>query len=327
MHVTVSGTIGAFAAITIAAMTESIRAQPPEPTTATAMVLLNAPVDEAFALFDPFNRSKWDSDWEIEVVSPKGAQRIQAGLVFRRLTDPQVHWKIERLDRRAHVVEFSYAKPKLYDMTVRIHCEAAGGTTRAVVTYAGVGKSQHASAALDHQLAHQIEDMIHGEQGWQNKINHYLEHGTRMRSFEPLAIERRHTIEFTAPPDEIFELMNPADGNHWTASTPKYVFGSRLRPSGAMWAERDGWMAVADYDTHAMHMTTVLYIPDVEFMIEQVRCEATPTGGTTVTITWRVAGISAEGNDAVQAFFDQHWDMRMNMIETTYRDVLAKDVN
>jgi hypothetical protein len=71
-------------------------------------------------------------------------------------------------------------------------------------------------------------------------------------------------------------------------------------------------------------MKTVLYIPDVEFMIEEVRCQPGADGGTTLIVTWRVAGLSEDGNDAVQAFFDNHWDMRMGMIEETYKRLLAK---
>ena len=89
-----------------------------------------------------------------------------------------------------------------------------------------------------------------------------------------------------------------------------------------MWRVRDGWMVVADYAPASMTMKTVLYLPDTEFMLEEIRCAPGNQGGTTMTVMWRVAGISAGGNAAVQGFFDQHWDMRMRMIEAFYRDRL-----
>ena len=38
-----------------------------------------------------------------------------------------------------------------------------------------------------------------------------------------------------------------------------------------------------------------------------------------MTVTWRVAGLPPDGNEAVQAFFDQNWDQRMAMLEESYR--------
>ena len=94
-----------------------------------------------------------------------------------------------------------------------------------------------------------------------------------------------------------------------------------------MWRIGDGWMVVAEYDPEALTMKTVLFIPGTEFMIEEMRCEAGPQGRTVATVAWRVAGVSVEGNAAVQGFFDKHWDMRMRMIEKTYNDLIAENVN
>ncbi len=86
-------------------------------------------------------------------------------------------------------------------------------------------------------------------------------------------------------------------------------------------------MVVAEYNPEAMYMKSVLYIPDTEFMIEEARCEPASDGGCILTVTWRVAGISRDGNEAVQGFFDKHWDMRMNMIKKSYQDLLALGTN
>lgn len=136
--------------------------------------------------------------------------------------------------------------------------------------------------------------------------------------FEPLAIERSHTLRFDMAPAELFELMNPAGGNHWARTTPAYIFGSAGMPEGSMWKTRDTWLLVADYDAERLSMKTVLYIPDVEFMIEEARCVASEDGGTVLEINWRVAGLSRDGNAAVQGFFDTHWEKRMERIEASY---------
>lgn len=59
-------------------------------------------------------------------------------------------------------------------------------------------------------------------------------------------------------------------------------------------------------------------------MLEEARCTANARRGTTLTVTWRVAGISTAGNAAVQGFFDRHWQARMSMIERTYRDQIIE---
>jgi hypothetical protein len=298
---------------------ESDDPSPPRTTTTTLLIELHGPVETVFSLFLPTNRTRWDQEWEIKISSPRGEPGSTEGMVFERLSDPGIVWTIVALDEEANTIEFSYERPKLYDMKVQIQCEERSPEiTTATVTYTASAKSKLLREALAKQLPHQIEGLVKGDFGWEKKINHYLETGRKLEPFLPLAIERRHTIEFSESPGKIFAMMNPADGNHWTPRTPKYVFGSPEEPSGAMWMMGDGWMVVAEYDPDAMYMKSVLYIPDIEFMMEEVRCQPGPEGGTTAAVTWRVAGISEDGNDAVQGFFDSHWDKRMKMIEETY---------
>ncbi len=54
-------------------------------------------------------------------------------------------------------------------------------------------------------------------------------------------------------------------------------------------------------------------------MIEELRCDPAPGGGTTMTVTWQVAGLPPGGNEAVQSFFDRHWDQRMARLEESFR--------
>ena len=97
-------------------------------------------------------------------------------------------------------------------------------------------------------------------------------------AFTPLAIEREHKINFDASPEEVFSLLNPEGGNHWSRDTPAYVFGAPDQPNEA-----------------------------------------------TLHITWRVAGLSEQGNKDVQQFFDAGWDWRMEGIQKTYNSLLEKN--
>lgn len=151
-----------------------------------------------------------------------------------------------------------------------------------------------------------------------------VEYGAKLQPFRPVAIACDHRIQFDAPPREVFALLNPAKGNHWTPTTPDYVFGAADKPGEAMWKWHDGWMVVADYNETSLTMKTVLYIPDIEFMIEEATCIPRDDGGTELHVTWRVAGLSEAGNEAVQNFFDTHWDLRMESIARTYGTKLAE---
>ncbi len=105
--------------------------------------------------------------------------------------------------------------------------------------------------------------------------------------------------------------------------TPEYVFGGPNEPAGSVWRRGDSWFAVGDYDLKRRVMTTILSIPQTEFLIETMRCEAHPDGGTRVSVNWCVAGVSLESNNVVREFFARHWDARMARIEETYRELLA----
>jgi hypothetical protein len=139
-------------------------AQNAEPTGASAIVTVkfDAPVDDVFSLFDPINRSKWDQDWEIEIVSPAGETITKKGFRFRRLSETDRVWTIVELDRKMRFIELSYTKPETYDMTVQIQCEDnPRGATKVTITYTGFGLTEMIRTVLTRQLQHQIENRPH----------------------------------------------------------------------------------------------------------------------------------------------------------------------
>ncbi|MDH3196906.1 MAG: hypothetical protein OEO21_01565 [Candidatus Krumholzibacteria bacterium] len=295
-------------------------AETPDRATATVPLEADGSPGEVFDLFLPTRRAVWDPDWEIEIISPDGASAVTEGGTFRRLADPHTTWQLLKLDRERYVIELAYEKPAVYVMHVRIECaEPSPGMTQVALTYTAEGKTESMRETLALQLEHQIQERAFGKEGWQVLLAHYLEHGTRFEPFQPVAIERTHTVDFDAAPAEVFRQLNPRDGNHWTAATPDYVFGSENEPARAMWRMRESWYVLADYDEQTLSMRTVLFIPEIECLIEEVRCERNGGGGTTMTVGWRVAGLSPEGNEAVQAFFDNHWSRRMSALEESYR--------
>jgi len=67
-------------------------------------------------------------------------------------------------------------------------------------------------------------------------------------------------------------------------------------------ARNINWINIADYDENEYLQRIVLFIPDTEFLVGENRFKANQNGGTDVTISWRVVGITEEGNEAVMEY-------------------------
>ena len=298
------------------------------PISATATMAVPGTPNEVFSLFTPEGRSVWDPEWEIEITSPGRERRDGPGARFQFQGKRETVWEVVALDTERRMLDMKYVRPDQLSMAVRIVCaEAEPGHVTVAVTYTAIAPSDVMQRALGSALAHQIEDLVVGKDGWRDRLTHYLREGVRWVPFEPVAIERQHVAHLDAPPDQLLAIANPAGGNHWTTGTPDYLFGSPEEPSGAMWRSRDRWFLVADYDSITRSIKTVLLIPEIEFMIEELRFDPAPEGGTTMHVTWRVAGLPPGGNEAVEAFFDRAWDHRMAMIEESYRSQLKRDAD
>jgi len=120
---------------------------------ATVTMQLNAPVDRVFPLFYPVNKSKWDSEWAIEIIGQKHDGRVEAGMVFKRPSDPHRTWTLVNFDLDTHHIEYSYTRANTYDMVVQIQCQDnPHGSTTATVTCTATGHSEQVSESLRHHL-------------------------------------------------------------------------------------------------------------------------------------------------------------------------------
>ena len=318
------GRVAALALLLLAATLAPIAAAAQEQAEARAEFTLPFATTEIFPLFLPGGRALWDQEWDIEILEARGAGAAAPGTRFFPRSDPETIWRVEAVDEALNHIEYSYEKPGVYDMTLRIECEAVKARSTLIrVTYLAMGKSKSIADALTVQLQPQITEIAMGPEGWRDRMLHFLQKGSRMELYIPVAISRRHEFRIDADPDRVFAAANPAGGNHWSAGSPDYVFGNANEPAGAVWRRGDSWFAVGNYDIEKRSMTTVLSIPQTEFLLETLRCDPHPEGGTRVTVEWRVAGVSRESNGAVRDFFAKHWDARMASIEVTYRELLG----
>lgn len=132
--------------------------------------------------------------------------------------------------------------------------------------------------------------------------------------FRPLLIERERSFRIEGHREQVFFLFGPEERPLWWQPSRDHAPLERLFPgstsslSGAMYYAPDAyhgmrWNVMAEHNAEAGFIRWILFLPEIECLIEEIRCEEISPGETQVTITWRVAGLSEVGNGAVHRFF------------------------
>ena len=147
--------------------------------------------------------------------------------------------------------------------------------------------------------------------------------------FKPDLIERSHSVQIDADPDEVFKLLAPGQAKKWSQS--KHNFDKQKLFSGTN-GEIAGhtllltgdhgqiWSVVAEYNREDRLLRKINIYPGIEFLINEMRCDSNPRGGTTLTVTWKVTGMTNDGNEAVRNFMDS------GMFETQ-TDAIGRQMN
>ena len=125
--------------------------------------------------------------------------------------------------------------------------------------------------------------------------------------FEPLTIERSHSVTVNAASDRVCELLLPDNDEPWHNRRPNRQLFS-LSPgddagSVSLMAShgRGVFVVLADVQSDPWLVRKVQVYPGIELLISELRCEAAGHA-TDVTVTWKVMGLSTDGNEAVDAF-------------------------
>ena len=131
--------------------------------------------------------------------------------------------------------------------------------------------------------------------------------------FKPDLIERSHSVQVNAEPDEVFLLFAPTETEKWSLrrkyfETHKLISGSDGDLSGysvfLSGSRGQIWSSVAKYDKKERLLRKIEIYPGIKFQVSEYRCVSNPNGGTTLTATWKVTGMTSEGNEAVRNFMD-----------------------
>lgn len=125
-------------------------------------------------------------------------------------------------------------------------------------------------------------------------------------TFEPLNVELKHTITIGGTPDEVFPLLGPEGSRLLMNTEIVYFFGSGDELPGAMFRiGEDRWYVVAEHNPKDLVYRSVLLMPDVEFLVNEIRlAPGLKERETMATVTWRIVGVSENASREIQDYLD-----------------------
>ena len=90
---------------------------------------------------------------------------------------------------------------------------------------------------------------------------------------------------------------------------------------------KDRWYVVAGNNPRDPVYRSVLLMPDVEFMVNEIRLTRGPEEGTTAaTVMWRIVGVSENANSATQEFLDHEglFEKQVDQMGMLFSEYLKK---
>ncbi|MGD0167687.1 MAG: hypothetical protein ABSC51_10455 [Gaiellaceae bacterium] len=153
----------------------------PQRISRTAKITVNAPLDEAFALFGPIREKDWADGWDPQLIDPV-SELVQERMVFTTQThfgqeEPDDVWIISAYSVGDSFIEYTVFEHERVRW-IEVVCEPTGSdeTTRAEITYTYLGLTDRGNSlskeSLDLIFEHDLRD-------WEEAINHYLAIGER----------------------------------------------------------------------------------------------------------------------------------------------------
>jgi hypothetical protein len=146
--------------------------QQPQTITKSASIVLRlkAPPEVAFPLFDPVNETKWDPEWQPQLLGAK----VEEGLVF--LTGDgrsRTTWLVDRYDPVAHRIAYVVTGHKTLTR-ILIDVQPHAGGSQATVTEIKTALVPEAVAGVEHFAQHFPLEQSH----WEAAINGVLARGS-----------------------------------------------------------------------------------------------------------------------------------------------------
>ena len=147
----------------------------------SATITVNAPLEEAFALFGPIREKDWADGWDLQVIDSPG-ELVQERMVFTTqshfgLEEPDDVWIVSTYSLGDTFIEYTvFAPNRLW--WIEIACDPLAGneSTKAKITYTYLGLTERGNALNDQALERMFADDL---RDWEEAVNHYLATGER----------------------------------------------------------------------------------------------------------------------------------------------------
>ena len=153
----------------------------PKRISRTATITVNAPLEEAFALFGPIREKDWADGWDPQPIDPLG-DLVQERMVFTTQShsgqeEPEDVWIVSAYSVGDSFIEYTVFAPGRV-WWIEVVCErlADGAQTRAEITYTYLGLTDRGNS-LNKQALEQIFER--DLRDWEEAINHFLATGER----------------------------------------------------------------------------------------------------------------------------------------------------
>jgi hypothetical protein len=153
----------------------------PKRISRSAAITVDAPLDEAFALFGPIREKDWSEGWDPELIDPAD-ELVQERMVFTTQShfgqeEPDDVWIVSAYSLGDSFIEYTvFAHEHVHWIEVVCESIAGGAQTRAEITYTYLGLTDRGNS-LNKQALEQIFER--DLRDWEEAINHFLATGER----------------------------------------------------------------------------------------------------------------------------------------------------
>jgi hypothetical protein len=139
--------------------------------TRTATIVLHAPPEHAFPMFEPEGERAWAPGWDPRWVHPLDGRACEGGVFVTGADGQDTIWTITAHDPPAHV-RYSRVTPRVHAVTVDVRLRPRdAGQTHAQITYTLTALTPDGNRAVEEMTARYDGWMVE----WEQSINRALE--------------------------------------------------------------------------------------------------------------------------------------------------------
>jgi hypothetical protein len=135
------------------------------------------------------------------------------------------------------------------------------------------------------------------------------DHGTDFSDFAALTVARTGSFELDMHPDDAFPLFTAPGEELWAPGWEPFILSGDGYEEGTAWVTtghgHTAYWYVTNYNTPGRHAQYVRVTPGANTGSVDVSIASNGNGGATVTVAYKLTGLSAAGNDNLAESFSE----------------------